>query len=784
MKKIVMLALAALAISCSPKVTSKPYNAGINVIPVPRELTIVDSTFFTITPNTVLVVSSEDFTNPATYLASKIKASTGYDLQISDTAPATNFIALQLNTRVAAGAEGYTLNSSTESVTIEARTPQGAFYGVQTLLQLLPAEIESPEKIETVAWTLPSVAVSDEPRFVYRGLMIDVSRHFVSVDFLKKQLDILAMFKINRFHWHLTDDQAWRIEIKKYPKLTELGSLRTEGDGQVYGPFFYTQEQIKEVVAYANERYIDVIPEIELPGHGLAALTAYPEYACNPGTYTPRIIWGVEEDVFCVGKEESFTFWQDVIDEVSALFPSKYFHIGADECPKIRWKECPTCQARAAALGLKEKSEKIGDKEVRHSVEEQLQSYAVSRMSKYIAAKGKKMIGWDEILEGGLADGAVVMSWRGTQGGIDAATQNHEVIMTPGSGGMYIDTYQGALEVEPMTIGGYAPLAKTYAYEPVPAELDSTQARFVLGAQTNMWAEYLLDSTLYEYMIYPRVLALSELTWSPASKKDFADFARRINNAYVRLDFHQINYHIPMPEGVLTRNVVFTGDSVSLAFNNTRDYPMVYTTSGKEPSASSDVYSSPIKFTESGQLKIATLLQSGKLSPVRTIEIDKQTLAPAVSPKASDLVGGAGQTIRVRVAQGLYPTPAEYVNAQFAKDTLLSSFKGIAFDYKKPSLAVYEGYVELPEDGVYTFSSDMNELYIDGVLLIDNNSVASRHNAKKVQKALAAGKHSYKMVMNNMVQNGWPQSWNSIGFIYRLPSGGEFIAADPSVISY
>ncbi|MEF9950353.1 MAG: PA14 domain-containing protein, partial [Mucinivorans sp.] len=282
----------------------------------------------------------------------------------------------------------------------------------------------------------------------------------------------------------------------------------------------------------------------------------------------------------------------------------------------------------------------------------------------------------------------------------------------------------------------------------------------------------------------PRVLALAELTWSPASKKDFVDFSRRINNAYVRLDYHNIGYHIPQPEGVLTKNVVFTGDTVSLAFNNTRNYPMVYTTDGSQVTARSTQYTEPIVMKENGVVKIATLLQSGKLSVPRTIVVERESLAPAVNPDSSAMKNKPGQTIRARVAKGLFPNPKEYANAQWSKDTLLSSFQGIDFDYKAPSLAVYEGYVNLPEDGVYTFTTDMNELFIDGVRLIDNNSVASRHNNQKVQKALAAGKHAYKLVMNNMVQNGWPQSWNVVGFAYRLPSGGDFLMADPSIISY
>ena len=776
MKKLLLAAVAVLSMACGPKIVDKPYNAGINILPVPKELRVVDdSVRFTVTANTVVVCPSPDFLGSAEYLVKKLKGSTGYELKITDAPAESNFIAVNLNTRVPVGNEGYTLRSDINGVTIEARTPQGAFYGVQTLLQLLPAEVESPTKIDYVAWTVPSVEITDEPRFAYRGAMLDVVRHFVDIEVVKRQLDVLAMYKINRFHWHLTDDQGWRIEIKKYPRLTEMGAVRTEGDGSTYGPFFYTQEQIKEVVAYAASLYIDVIPEIELPGHGLAALTGYPEYSCTGGPFTPRIIWGVEEDVFCVGKDKTFDFLQDVIDEVAALFPSPYFHIGGDECPKVRWETCPDCQARAKELGIKEKTEKIGDKTIKHTVEEQLQSYAVQRVEKYLSAKGKKMIGWDEILEGGLAPGAVVMSWRGTQGGIDAATQDHEVIMTPGSGGMYIDFYQGAPEVEPMTIGGRALLEKTYAYEPIPEELDSTKHHLVLGAQNNLWCEYQLSPSMVEYMLYPRVLALAELTWSPASKKDFADFARRIDNAYVRLDFHQINYHIPLPEGTLTQNVVFTGDTVSVVFENSRNYPMVYTTDGSEPTAASTKYTEPIAMNASGAVKIATLLPSGKMSRVRTVPVEKQELSAAADTSTAFNKAKEARTIRARVAPGLFPTPDQYASARFTVDTLMEAFNGIKLNMKEPSLVVFEGLVTLPEAGVYTFATDMNELWIDGVQLIDNNVNASRHLHKKVQKALASGKHNYKLVLNNMIQFGWPQSWNRMGFAYRLPSGGEWV---------
>lgn len=783
--------VAALAmVGCGGNTAQKAYNKGINIIPVPLELAVTDTTaVFALSGSTSIGITSPDFQIPADYLASKIKKSTGYDVKVGE----SGNITLEMNPRVEVGNEGYLLTSTKDGVKIEARTPQGAFYGVQTLLQLLPAEIESQTVVNNVAWEIPLVNIKDEPRFKYRGLMLDVCRHFAPVEDVKRQLDILAMFKINRFHWHLTEDQAWRIEIKKYPKLTEMGSKRVEGDGSTYGPYFYTQEQIKEIVAYATERFIDVIPEIELPGHGLAALTAYPEYSCTGGPFTPRIIWGVEEDVYCVGNEATFGFLEDVITEVVALFPSEYFHIGGDECPKSRWAKCPKCQALASKLGLRVKTDEKG---VKHSVEEQLQSYAVTRMEKFIASKGKKMIGWDEILEGGLAPGAIVMSWRGEQGGIAAADQDHEVIMTPGPGGMYIDHYQGAPEVEPVQIGGYATLEKTYNYEPVPASLPAEKQKYILGAQCNMWTEYCTDVDLMEYMIYPRVIAVAELTWSQPSRKDYKDFERRINNAYARMDNYGINYHIPMPEGVVTQNVVFTGDSTVLEFTNTRNLPMVYTIDGTEPTATSTPYTGAIVVKNNTDVKVATLLQTDRMSRTRTIPVVKQELAPAVVPtpnpeyaNIAPAVGKKpGEGAVMRVADGLYPTEGDYSKAKFGSPKAVPQFWGEnsehkSFDMKKPSLAVYEGYVEFPEDGVYTFTTDMDELWIDGERVIQNEKM-SRHNYKKVQKALAKGKHSYKLVFNNMVKDGWPNIWNEIGFSYKLPSGGKFTRVNSEILTY
>lgn len=785
-----LLTITMITVGCAKNLQEKSYNQGINVIPVPAELTVTDTTQqFTLTAGTSIVVTSTDFKTPADYLAAKVEKSTGYALTVTENnIPQTNFIALELDPRVPVGNEGYTLTSSAKGVTIKARTPQGAFYGVQTLMQLLPAEIESPEVIKTVSWTMPAVEVKDEPRFKYRGMMLDVARHFNDVEFIKKQLDVLAMFKMNRFHWHLTEDQAWRIEIKKYPKLTSMGSTRTEGDGKQYGPYFYTQEQIKEVVAYAAERYIDVIPEIEMPGHALAALYGYPEYSCTGGPFKqPRIIWGVEEDVFCVGKDSTFLFLQDVIDEVCELFPSEYFHIGGDECPKVRWKTCPDCQARAKSLGLKEKTDDNG---TRHSVEEQLQSYTVARIEKYLNAKGKKLVGWDEILEGGLTPSATVMSWRGIEGGIAAAKQGNDVFMTPGPGGMYLDHLQGAAEVEPTSIGGYSTLEKTYSYEPIPAELNEEERKHIIGAQSNIWTEYMLTPEHAEYMIYPRIIALAELTWSPAERKDWVSFQQRLGNAMVRLDLHGINYHIPMPEGTLSQNVVFVDDSTEVVFSNTRNMPMVYTTDGTEPTAASAQYNGPIKVGGKGEIKIATLLPSEKTSKSRSIPFEKQSLAPAVTPKTIEgtlKLGKAqkpGVGARMRVADGLYPTVESYAGARYADDTVVTAlFEAKLWDMNKPSLAIFEGYIELPEDGVYTFTTDVDELWIDGVQLITNPKL-SRHYKNKAQKALAAGKHNYKLVFNNMIKDGWPNSWSEIGFKYKTPNGTEWVKAAGDALTY
>ena len=775
MKTLFLLcATAALCLfaSCESPTKQMPYNQGINVIPKPLSL-VQNEGSFKVTKSTKFYASTPEAKTIATFFASKIESSTGYDLAISEEEVSSNAIALLIDNSLEVNDEGYTLDATDKLVSIKAKTAKGLFYGMQTLMQLLPAEIESTTVVNGIAWTLPCVTIKDEPRFAYRGIMLDPCRHFIPVENIKKQLDVLALFKINQFHWHLTEDQGWRIEIKKYPKLTEIGSKRVDGEGTEYSGF-YTQEQIKEVVAYASERFINVIPEIELPGHALAAISAYPELSCKGDSLSPRIIWGVEEDVYCAGKEETFKFLEDVIAEVVPLFPGEYFHIGGDECPKVRWEKCPLCQKRMRENKLKD--------------EHELQSYFVQRIEKVLASHGKKMIGWDEILEGGLAPSATVMSWRGEDGGIAAASMDHDVIMTPGSNGMYLDHYQGDSKIEPVAIGGYTLLEKTYSYNPVPDTLAGLgKSNFVKGVQGNIWSEYMYTTDLMEYRIYPRILAVAEIGWTPLEGKDYKDFERRIDNALVRLDCHGINYHIPQPEqpGGSINFVAFT-DKATLEFKTTRPVKVVYTTDGSEPTATSAVYSTPLEFNESATLKIRSVLPSGKMSPVRTITVEKQTLAPAKE------VAATKPGLKMKVTYGYFLESSKLEGVTDWKESTIKDLFEIRSVEKtdesmrnvKQYAAVASGYVNIPEDGVYIFSSDNEEVWIDGKLLINNGGEVKRFSRHDSSVALAKGLHEIKVVFLGHIIGGWPSNWNDGSVKIRKAGAEKFEAITPAMLSY
>ncbi len=455
---------------------------------------------------------------------------------------------------------------------------------------------------------------------------LDVGRHFFSVDFIKKYIDMMSMLKMNTFHWHLTEDQGWRIEIKKYPKLNEIAAFRKETlighysdqphqfDGKKYGGY-YTQEQIKDIVAYAAKRQIDVIPEIEMPGHSVAAISAYPELGCTGKQIDVATKWGVFDDIYCT-KESTFNFLEDVLDEVMALFPSKYIHIGGDEAPKTNWKSCPNCQKLIKKENLKD--------------EHGLQSYFITRMEKYINAKGKQIIGWDEILEGGLAPNATVMSWRGINGAVTAAKQHHDVILTPGSH-CYFDHYQSTNENEPVAIGGFLPLEKVYSFNPIPEELTAEESKYVLGAQGNVWTEYMQTEDKVEYMLFPRIVALSEVVWAKPENKNYESFKSRLIQYQKRLDLLDVNYanHLYEISGKL--NTTKEGLTYTLEASS-KDESIRYTTDGTTPNIDSPLYDGPISIKKSSTIKAASFNATVIISSVFTETI---TTHKAVGKKIS-----------------------------------------------------------------------------------------------------------------------------------------------------
>lgn len=774
MKKILFILASVvlfLTTACTDSTTIKSYNQGINIIPHPNHLTQNEGEF-ALKKKATIYASSPELKTVGEYFAAKINASTGYKISVTEQL-ADPGISLIIDQALDVNEEGYTLEVTPQEVQVRAKTPQGAFYGMQTFMQLLPAEIESPTTVRGVAWTAAAVSIKDEPRFSYRGLMIDPCRHFIPVEYVKKHIDILALFKVNKMHWHLTDDQAWRIEIKKYPKLTEIGSKRVE-NGETYGPFFYTQEEIKEVVDYAAERFIEVVPEIELPGHGLAAIAAYPELSCKGEPITPRIIWGVEDVVFCAGKEETFQFLEDVFTEVIALFPGKYYHIGGDECPKDQWKVCPLCQQRKRTERLKD--------------EHELQSYFVQRMEKFLNQHDKSIIGWDEILEGGLAPSATVMSWRGEEGGIAAASMEHDVIMTPNPNGMYIDQFEGDPKREPVSIGGYSTIEKIYNYNPVPDTLAALgKAGYVQGVQCNAWSEYMYTPELNQYRVSPRIIALAEIGWTEMENKDYKDFERRIDNAYVRLDGHDINYHIPLPEQVngSCDFVAFT-DKATLTFKSSRPISMVYTTDGSEPTVESTLYEEPIELTESTLLKIRSLLPSGKMSRVIEITVEKQELAPALT--VENLKPG----LKMQITDGEFLDTAPLASITEWREKVITSTREITRQVEAPEsmrgvkqyAAVASGYVQIPEDGVYFISSDLEEVWIDGKLLISNKGEVKRFSRNDRSVALAAGLHEIKAVFLGHIIGGWPSNWNSGNISLRKSDAEKFTPITPEMIFY
>ena len=660
--------------------------AEVNIVPRPAKVKMLPGNFM-LTGATRIVAADVESRRIASLFNDFLLEQHGLRLEITSVRPRTaNYLSFS---RVGAGdlgPEAYHLVIGPDSIRVTGTAP-GLFYGMQTLTQLLPVRLGA--SIE-----LPAIDIEDQPRFGYRGVLLDVGRHYFSVAFLKKFLDLAAQYKINRFHWHLTDDQGWRIEIKKYPKLTAAGPAVSGGDAPFVG--FYSQEQIKDIVAYAQARFITVVPEIEMPGHSGAALAAYPELGCAP--YDQAV-------AFCP-KQETFTFLENVLSEVIALFPGPYVHIGSDEVEKEGWRRSPEAQAIIAREGLKD--------------EDGLQSYFARRIERLVTSRGKRMIGWDEILQGGLPPETIVMSWRGEDGGIEAARQKHEVIMTP-SEYTYFDYNQGDARLEPASIGSFIPLEKAYAYEPVPKQIAKDEEKFILGAQAQLWTEYVATPEYAEYMVFPRLLAFAEAVWSPPAVRNYGDFRRRLPYQLGRLDKQDVRYRIPEPEGL--KDLYTT--SQDLAVVPLSPYlpgaQMFYTLDGSEPSDASTLYRDPLQIALAPEkpvsLKLVVVTPQGRRSVVYGATFLRRAY---LEPKRVDaqpglafvLYDGKFTSVRdiergVKVAKGIAASPDLR-----------------QFDRSVNYAVQFDGFVNVASDDFYQFvvnSDDGAVLEIDDEVVIDND---------------------------------------------------------------
>ncbi|MDB5147153.1 MAG: beta-hexosaminidase [Mucilaginibacter sp.] len=560
------------------------------IIPKPVKMVKANEVFTFSKSTTIGIAPKIDPVN-LTFFNAYFKSVLGYSLPINH--KLNSSIHLTIDSNYVTQPEGYRLSVTAKQINIVGHDEAGVFYGLQSMTQII--------RVANGKVTVQGCTVTDYPRFAYRGMHLDVSRHFFKPEAIKKWIDLLALYKINTFHWHLTDDQGWRIEIKKYPLLQSISAYRDETiighkkdsphrfDGKRYGGY-YTQDEVKEIVRYATQRHITVIPEIEMPGHALAALAAYPQLGCTGGPYKTATYWGIFDDVYCAGNEETFTFLQNVMDEVLPLFPSKYIHIGGDECPKTKWKTCPKCQKRIKDEHLKD--------------EKELQSYFIGRMEKYLNSKGRQIIGWDEILEGGLTPGATVMSWTGEEGGIAAAKQHHDAIMTPEKY-VYLDYYQSLYPAEPLAGGGYTPLSKVYNYEPITNELSDDEAKYIKGVQANAWSEYMASPAQAERQLFPRMLALAEVAWSSKENKSYPDFLKRLR--YQQPLLKKLNINVADVFDEITDSVTETADhQVALSLQTTLPGSKIYyTNDGSAPGLNSKGYTSAITIVSSGTIKAA-----------------------------------------------------------------------------------------------------------------------------------------------------------------------------------
>jgi hexosaminidase len=570
------------------------YAQQINIIPQPLKITEQKGVFEFNNRTGLYFPNDEDYKRIAGFLANSFQQAAGISME---TASKLSSNCVYFKKVRGMGLEAYKLEVKPNRITIMSSYPNGAFYALQTLYQLLPEYIYSPVKKGGITWSVPCCEIEDTPRFSYRGMHLDVCSHFFDIDYIKRYIDLIAMHKQNVFHWHLTEDQGWRIEIKKYPELTEKGSIRKETiigtlnsgvyDGTPYGGY-YTQEQIRDIIKYASDRFVTVLPEIEMPGHALAAISCYPELSCGlEEKYEPATRWGVFPQVYCP-KEKTFAFLEDVLSEIFDLFPSPIIHIGGDECPKQSWEKCLHCQVLMKRLGLKDEFE--------------LQSYFIQRIEKFVNSKGRKIIGWDEILQGGLAPNAMVMSWLGEEGGIKAAKQHHNAVMCPNQK-YYLDYYQGDPSTERLAMGHYVPLKEVYDYNPVPNKLTADEKKYIMGVEGCVWTEYITTPEHVEYMAYPRALAICETAWSSVENKNWDSFIHRLEKHFTRLDEKKVNYCRAFYDVNIEVGKDGTYSKVVSLSVDAPDVEIRYTTDGSDPVSSSPLYKIPFVINPSEKVK-------------------------------------------------------------------------------------------------------------------------------------------------------------------------------------
>lgn len=769
MKQFLLLLISFAMFSFSIEAQKTEFN----IIPQPKSVKSINGTF-EFNYKTKIVAVDEGSRQLAGYFNDYLMQFYGFKLEYVDKPKKNPTNAIVFERLSAQGEipsnEAYGLHISKGGVRIAARGDAGMFYGLQTFLQLLPTKFEGK-------YSIPAADILDQPRFKYRGMHLDVARHFMPVSFVKKYIDLMAQYKFNQFHWHLTEDQGWRIEIKKYPRLTEIGSKRSESHEGRYSPTFkgdgipvegfYTQEEIKDVVAYAKARHINIIPEIELPGHASAALAAYPQFGCKADyKYEVKKTWGIFKEVFCP-TDETFQFLEDILAETIALFPdSPYIHIGADEVLKDHWKESEFVQELKKRENLKD--------------EHEVQSYFVRRIEKFINSKNKIMIGWDEILEGGVAPNAVVMSWRGEKGGIESAKAKHYVIMTPNTY-LYLDYGQGDPKYEPLNIGGFISLEKVYSYNPIPKELAADEAKYILGAQANIWTEYLKKPENVEYMAFPRMIALSEVNWSPLDSKNYDDFLRRLSTHFPRLDKQNVNYRIPAPEGL--RNLILSDtDKAKIELKpQILKSKIFYTLDGSEPTTQSKQYEKPLELNlkqgEIVELKTIVVNEKDRKSSIYVATIMRHELQKAVELK-NKTDGLTYKFFKVKPLNVRDFDSAAPTENGTTKSILLNQFSERTNKFTEPFGVQFDGYINAPADAIYEFEIDAKggtilQIGDEKIIEIDEQS------AKQVKTAiipLAKGFH--KISLQNF-QTGTDVilglRWGIKGTGLQRMYGGEFV---------